>query len=153
MNSMVGERIKKRRKVLRLSVEDICSRIGVSRATWYRYENGEIEKISAQKMSLIAKVLQTSVSELLGIENDFSSIKAIPNPQAKSTLTDADLAKIASVVQVNSEAPRTVEARIVSFGMDRLPQEDRERLLAMIRAMYANRPDLFDNKKGEDNEG
>ena len=104
-------------------------------------------------MSLIAKVLQTSVSELLGIENDFSSIKAIPNPQAKSTLTDADLAKIASVVQVNSEAPRTVEARIVSFGMDRLPQEDRERLLAMIRAMYANRPDLFDNKKGEDNEG
>ena len=70
-----------------------------------------------------------------------------------STLTDADLAKIASVVQVNSEAPRTVEARIVSFGMDRLPQEDRERLLAMIRAMYANRPDLFDNKKGEDNEG
>lgn len=150
MNSMVGERIKKRRKVLCLSVEDICSRIGVSRATWYRYENGEIEKISAQKMSLIAKVLQTSVSELLGIENDFSSIKAIPNPQAKSTLTDADLAKIASVVNVNSEAPRTVEARIVSFGMDKLPKETREMILGMVTGMFAGKPEAEYFKKEED---
>ena len=150
MNSMVGERIKKRRKVLRLSVDDICSRIGVSRATWYRYENGDIEKISAQKMSLIAKVLQTSASELLGIENDFSSIKAIPNPQAKSTLTEVDLANIASVVNVNSEAPRTVEARIVSFGMDKLPKETREMILGMVTGMFAGKPEAEYFKKEED---
>lgn len=46
--------------------------------------------------------------------------------------------------------PRTVEARIVSFGMDQLPQEERERLLAMVRAWYSNRPGLFDEKKGDD---
>lgn len=150
MNSMVGERIKKRRKVLRLSVDDICSRIGVSRATWYRYENGDIEKISAQKMSLIAKVLQTSASELLGIENDFSSIKAIPNPQEKSTLTEVDLANIASVVNVSSEAPRTVEARIVSFGMDKLPKETREMILGMVTGMFAGKPEAEYFKKEED---
>lgn len=44
---------------------------------------------------------------------------------------------------------RTVEARIVSAAMDQLPQEDREKLVAMVRAMYANRPEIFSNKKGD----
>ena len=46
------------------------------------------------------------------------------------------------------QTPRTVEARIVSFGMDQLPQEDREKLLAVVRAMYSNKPELFE-KKGD----
>ena len=39
--------------------------------------------------------------------------------------------------------PKTLEARIVSGGMDQLPQEDREQILSVIRAMYSKRPELF----------
>ena len=46
--------------------------------------------------------------------------------------------------------PKTLEARIVSGGMDKLPQEDRERILSILRAMYSKRPELF--TEGENDE-
>ena len=45
------------------------------------------------------------------------------------------------------QAPRTPEARIVSFGMDQLPQIERDKILFALRTMYANQPDLF--KRGD----
>ena len=41
----VGSRIKKRRKMLGMSAEDIAQIIGVSAATVYRYESGDIENM------------------------------------------------------------------------------------------------------------
>ena len=38
----IGERIKKRRTELGLSVDDIAEKLGKGRATVYRYENGDI---------------------------------------------------------------------------------------------------------------
>lgn len=40
--------------------------------------------------------------------------------------------------------PVTDEAKIVSGGLDKLSKEERERVLNMLRAMFANRPDLFE---------
>ena len=154
----VGENIKKRRLSLFKSVEEVCGRAGVSRSTWYRYENGKIENISTKTMANIARVLQTSASDLLGYDADTNDTPGQSNTitDTHPTLTEQDIEAIAERVHnynaPSSEAPKTIEARIVSFGMDRLPHEDRERLLAMIRAMYANRPELFENRKGENNE-
>ena len=46
--------------------------------------------------------------------------------------------------------PRTLEARIVSFGMDQLPQAEREKILSILQTMYNNNPDIF--KRGNDDE-
>ena len=46
------------------------------------------------------------------------------------------------------DAPKTAEARIVSGGMDKLPKDRREQILAVVRAMCSDCPDLF--KKGEE---
>jgi len=46
-----------------------------------------------------------------------------------------------------SEIPKTTEARIVSGGMDRLPQEQREMILNMVRAMFPNK---FEEDKNND---
>lgn len=48
------------------------------------------------------------------------------------------------------DTPKTKEARIVSFGMDQLPQEERDKIISVLQAMYANNPGLF--KRGGDNE-
>ena len=40
--------------------------------------------------------------------------------------------------------PKTHEARIVSGGMDKLPQEQREQILNVVRAMFANHPEIFE---------
>lgn len=49
---------------------------------------------------------------------------------------------------VESSAPQTLEARIVSGGMDKLPQEQREQILNVVRAMFIQHPELFDNEEG-----
>ena len=42
----IGERISKRRQELGLTVDEVAERLEKSRATVYRYENGEIEKVN-----------------------------------------------------------------------------------------------------------
>ena len=153
----LGQKIYAMRRSRDMTQRQLGEIVGQSGSSVSMYERGE-RMPDIETLEAFADVFNVPLSAF--IEEDPADVrKRLENElnggiqKPESTLTDADLAKIASVVQVNSEAPRTVEARIVSFGMDRLPQEDRERLLAMIRAMYSNRPDLFDNKKGEDNEG
>ena len=45
-----------------------------------------------------------------------------------------------------ADQPQTKEARIVSGGMDKLPQEQREQILNVLRAMFSNHPELFNGK-------
>lgn len=41
----VGERIKLRRKELKISADTLAERVGVSRSTIFRYEKGDIENV------------------------------------------------------------------------------------------------------------
>ena len=50
----VYERIKSRRKELNLSADDVAAALGVSRATVYRYESADIEKLPAPVFSWLA---------------------------------------------------------------------------------------------------
>ena len=45
---------------------------------------------------------------------------------------------------VESSASQTAEARIVSGAMDKLPQEQREQILNVVRAMLTQHPELFE---------
>ena len=65
-----AERIKQRRKDLGLRAEDVAERIGVSRSTMFRYENGEIEKLPINHLVPIAKARHTSVDYLMGWTED-----------------------------------------------------------------------------------
>ena len=71
-----GERIKARRKELDISADQLASRIGVSRATMFRYENGAIEKVPSYVLALIASALNIDPVYLLLGYSDSS-----PTPQ------------------------------------------------------------------------
>lgn len=62
----IQERIRLRRKALHLTAGRVAKALGVSRATVYRYESAEIEKIPLTVLEPLAKVLKTSPSYLLG---------------------------------------------------------------------------------------
>lgn len=66
----VGERIKQRRKELKLSADIVAEKIGVSRSTIFRYEKGEIEKMPTDVLALIADALQTTPGKLMGWDID-----------------------------------------------------------------------------------
>lgn len=67
--STIYERIKQRRKELGLSADDVASSLGVSRATIYRYESSEIEKLPITILEPLAKILRTSPAYLMGWTN------------------------------------------------------------------------------------
>ncbi len=64
----VGERIKRRRKQLKMSAEDLGKKIGKNRATVYRYESSEIENLSIELIPLLARALNVSPAYLMGWE-------------------------------------------------------------------------------------
>ncbi len=62
----VGQRIKQRRKQLRLTADWLADTVGIARSTIYRYEGGQIEKIPTGLLQQFAVALDTTVGYLLG---------------------------------------------------------------------------------------
>ena len=81
-----GQRMKNRRKAIGLSAEKVAEILGVSPATIYRYENGDIEKVPGDRLGPIASALQTTPAYLMGwTDGDRDALPAnvIPMPEMR----------------------------------------------------------------------
>lgn len=115
-------RLKEIRESKGISQRQAALGLNLSPTVYNRYENG-IREPSNALLPVIADYFGVTVDELLGRE---------------------------APEEAKQSAPKTIEARIVSFGMDQLPQTEREKILFALQTMYANNPELF--KKGDDDE-
>ena len=61
----IGKRIRKRRKELNMSVEELARKVGKDRSTIYRYENGDIGNMPLELVSPMAEALKMTPQELL----------------------------------------------------------------------------------------
>lgn len=66
----VQDKIKKRRKELGLSLEDVAKVLNVNRSTVLRYESKSIEKMPIDVIPPLAKILKCSPEYLMGWEDD-----------------------------------------------------------------------------------
>lgn len=66
----VGQRIKKRRKELGLSVDELAEKIGKDRSTVYRYESNYIESLPTTVLEPLAKALNVTPGFFMGWESD-----------------------------------------------------------------------------------
>jgi len=64
----VNERIKNRRVELGLSVDQLAEKLGINRATIYRYESEDISKLPASILQPLAAALRTTPHYLMGWE-------------------------------------------------------------------------------------
>ena len=65
-NEEIGKRIQQRRKALNISVVDIATYTGLSKATIHRYENGDIRNIKLPVVETIAAILNVNPLWLIG---------------------------------------------------------------------------------------
>lgn len=79
-----GDRMKLRRKELGMSAEAVAEKLGVSPATIYRYEKGDIEKMPGNILGPISRILQTTPDYLMGWESDSSPRVLSPLPSMRS---------------------------------------------------------------------
>lgn len=84
----VGERIKLRRKELKISADTLAERVGVSRSTIFRYEKGDIEKVGPEVLKKISETLNISPADLMGWEEEAEAT-------AETGYSETDLRKLA----------------------------------------------------------
>ena len=65
----IGDRIKSRRKHLRMSADELAKKLGKDRSTIYRYEKGDIENLPLDILEPVAKALNTTPQYLMGWED------------------------------------------------------------------------------------
>lgn len=77
----IGERIKKLRMRYDISQVELSEMIGISKQSLYKYENGVITNIPSDKIELLADVLHTTPSYLMGWENEQAQPSYYLNPE------------------------------------------------------------------------
>lgn len=104
----IGTRIRNRRLELGMSATDLAKKIGRNRATIYRYENGEIEKMPFAVLFPIARALQCEVSYLVGVKGSTVGSDALPEALAMEMTDVPMLGEIScgTPITVNEESEK-----------------------------------------------
>ena len=109
----IGQRIKERRKALKISADEMGAKLGKDRSTIYRYEKGDIENLPLDILEPIAEILQTTPQYLMGWEEE---IKNAPEETAErhfQIITDADILEIFDDFKLLDEAQRKIVKDLV----------------------------------------
>ena len=120
MNSEIkttGERIRKLRLRRHLTLDDVAKYLGVGKQAIYKYEQGTVTNIPLDNLEKMAVLFGTTPGYLAGWSDDESS-------GYESAQVDPEIS-------------------IVSGMMENLPQETKEQIVAIVRALV-----LQQNKKG-----
>lgn len=125
-----GERIKKRRIDIGMSADDLGQTVNKSRATIYRYENGDIENMPSGIIEPLAKALGISPDDLLGIssaqftqteftepseENIYKNIRCL---RIRKGMTQNELAELAGYTDRSSICK--IEAGLVDLSLSKI---------------------------------
>lgn len=105
----IGDRIKERRKYLRMSADELAKRLGKDRSTIYRYEKGDIENLPLDVLEPIAVALETTPQYLMGWDQE---------QKKNDTLSD---------IVIRMQTDETFMAAVVS-----LYKADRKKLLSIL---------------------
>lgn len=129
-----GDRIKQRRLELGLTADDLARKIGKSRATIYRYENGDIENMPTPILEPLAKALDTTPADLMGWDSRDYAIKLISNEMKRvSDRTNLYIQLFESYGYMITLKPDTVD---VQTKAKKTYAFDRKDFMAMIQRCH-----------------
>lgn len=124
--NITKNRIRELRIKNHLTLDDVARHLGVGRQAIYKYEKGTVTNIPLENIEKMAELFDVSPGYLAG------------------WLDDDTVALEKEFIDTLQEIiPQTSEARILARGIDRLPPEEREQALAVVRAMFHQHTDYF----------
>ena len=104
MTEQIHERIKRLRKQNKLSVDEIVKKLNISRATYYRYESNEIEKLPLTILEPLAKILNTTPAYLMGWQEPHQGSTSTLSNKTEDYYLDAETAEFAEYLRTRPEA-------------------------------------------------
>ena len=108
---MIGDRIKDARLALGYSAEQVAAFLGISPATVYRYENGDISKLPSKFIKPLADYLCISPSYLMGWSDE--------------------------PPEVPPDQQHTPEGIRILSGVDKMPPDQRARAEQLLQVAFA----------------
>jgi transcriptional regulator with XRE-family HTH domain len=146
--------VRELRKKKGIQQKELAIAIGVSCPTVSAWESNKKDP-SGERLKKLANYFNVDELFILGYGLENPSLFVPTNPQISGISQTEQIAeyilnKLESVQVKDSKVPKTPEARIVSGGMDKLPKEQREQILNVVRAMFAQHPELFKEEKETD---
>ena len=116
-----GGKIREIRESRNLTQDQLAELASLNRVTVAKYEAGRIEP-GANSLARIADALEVSTDVLLGRSED---------------------------IRMPEDHPQSIEAKIISVGIDKLPKEQREQAVNVMKAVFAQYADYFVEKGSE----
>ena len=142
MNMVRELRIKKGIQAKPLAID-----IGVSGATVSDWENNR-KNPTGDRLKRLAEYFGVDEGFVLGYGMDKPNLFVPDNPAVSGKTETEQIVQM--IMSKLDEHPKTDEARILAAGVDKLPKEQREMALNVVKAMFAKYADYFE--KGDDNE-
>lgn len=133
---MLGEKIKMLRKSQGLNQTDFAKRLSVTPSAVSLWETNST-KPDFDRIIQIAKEFSVPLDY-------FSDTK--DNKQ----YSEAELIKQHLLIELNASKPKTPEARLLAQGVDKMPKEQREQALNIVRAVFTKYADYFEKEDAND---
>lgn len=111
----IGQRMKERRKELKMSADELAKRLGKDRSTIYRYEKGDIENLPLDILEPIAKALETTPQYLMGWEKVQKNNDAITDIVVRLRTDSEFLSVVESLNGLDAEQLRSVKQMLSAF--------------------------------------
>lgn len=125
-----GDRIKQRRIELGLTADELAKKIGKSRATIYKYENGDIENMPTPVLEPLARALETTPADLMGWTAEDVA-------DAMADLADTALKTAMTLNEVQRIRENSYENLVIT-EMKKMNQKGKVKLLDTAREMVCN---------------
>lgn len=92
-----GEKLRNRRKKLKISAEKVAEYVGISRSTYFKYEKGDIKNIPLDKLKLLSEILGLSLDYLTKETREDEPDTLYTTLEVKKSLSDGDVIDIISI--------------------------------------------------------
>lgn len=129
MTEQIHERIKRLRKQNKLSVDEIVKKLNISRATYYRYESNEIEKLPLTILEPLSKILNTTPAYLMGWQEPHQGSTSTLSKQTEDYYLDAEAAEYAEMLRTRPEM------RMLFSASRGISKEDMEKAVEYIELL------------------
>ena len=136
----IGEKIKRLRKEHHMTQEELGDAIGVKKAAINKYETGLVVNLKREVIAKIARAFDVNPVWLMDDQDGWPPVPSTRVLIARAIDQDQKAAGV-------SEVPKTVEARVLAKGMDKMPEAQRKAIMTMMEGLY---PGLFE--KGTEND-
>ena len=133
---MVGEKIKKLRLSLGLTQTEFARKLFVTPAAVSQWESNNT---------------RPDMDRLMKISKEFSvSLDYFSDDPSAKTYTEAELIKQHILIELGATQPKTIEAKIISGAVDRMPKEKREQAINIMKAVFDQYSDYFERKEDDE---